>query len=242
MRVLVKSYGCSANQADGEALAGCLQAAGFELAESISEANVLVYNCCAVKGPTENRMIETLKRLPKAKKVVVAGCLPLISFDRLHREVRFDGVVGPAAGRRIVEVVKRVCSGEKAVALDGALSAKPDLCLPRVSGNPVVSVVPVSHGCLGACSYCCVVFARGRLRSCSVAEVIERFRVDLAAGSREFWVTSQDAACYGKDVGANLAELLKAVCGLEGDFRVRVGMMTPNLVLGMLNELIEAFR
>ncbi|HLC01147.1 MAG TPA: MiaB/RimO family radical SAM methylthiotransferase, partial [Candidatus Bathyarchaeia archaeon] len=88
-RILVKSYGCSANQADGETLAGCLQHAGFTLAENPQSADVIVYNCCAVKGPTENRMIAIVKRAPRGKKVIVAGCLPVINFDRLNRETRF---------------------------------------------------------------------------------------------------------------------------------------------------------
>ncbi len=241
MHVFVKSYGCSANLADGEVLAGCLAKAGYKLADSASKADVVIYNTCAVKGPTENRAIAVLKRAPKGKKVVVAGCLPLINFERLRREVRFDGVVGPAVGCEIAGVVRRVLAGEKVVALEGALTAKPGLGLPRLRSNPVVSVVPVSYGCLGSCAYCCVVSARGRLRSYTVKEVADCVRRDLAGGVKEFWVTSQDMACYGRDIGTNLAVLLKALGDLEGDFRVRVGMMTPNLVTDILGELIEAF-
>ncbi len=242
MHVFVKSYGCSANLADGEVLEGCLAEAGYELADSPSKADVIIYNTCAVKGPTENRAIAALKRSPKDKKLIVAGCLPLINFERLRREVCFDGVVGPAAGGEIAGVVSRVLAGEKVVALDGALTAKPGLGLPRLSSNPVVSVVPVSYGCLGSCAYCCVVSARGRLRSYTVKEINERVRKDLAAGAKEFWVTSQDTACYGRDIGTNLAELLKTLADVEGDFRVRVGMMTPNLVTAILGDLVEAFR
>jgi threonylcarbamoyladenosine tRNA methylthiotransferase CDKAL1 len=242
MRVFLKSYGCTANLADGEVLAGCLREAGFELAESAKTADVLVYNCCAVKGPTEDRMIEVLKRVPVGKRLVVAGCLPLVSFERLRCEVRFDGVAGAAAGNRIVDVVKRVCDGEKVAALEGALSWKPELGLPRLRQSSVVSVVPVSYGCLGACAYCCVVFARGRLRSYSIAEIVERVKADLGLGAREVWLTSQDNACYGRDFGASLAGLLEAVCSLPSNFRVRVGMMTPNFVGDTLNGLVDAFK
>src|SRR3989304_5725666 len=242
MRVFVRSFGCSANSADGEVLAGCLAAAGYELVDSASEASVLVYNTCAVKGPTEDRVIEVLKRAPQDKKVIVAGCLPLISFERLCREVRFDGAVGPAAGDAIADVVKRVLSGERVVDLAAALNSKPALGLPRKRSNPAISVVPVNYGCLGACAYCCVVHARGHLRSYSVKEVVERVKKDLAAGAKEFWVTSQDTACYGRDVGTNLAALLKALGDVEGSFKVRVGMMTPNMVTDILDELIEAFK
>jgi len=241
LRVLVKSFGCSANQADGEVLAGCLREAGFLLAENPQSADIVIYNSCAVKGPTEDRMISVVKRTPREKKVIVAGCLPMINPDRLSRETRFDGLVGPASGNSIVEVVKRVCTNEKVIALENALTTKPGLCLPRERSNPVVSVVPVNYGCLGSCSYCCVLFARGRLRSHSISEVIDRFRADLATGTREFWVTSQDVACYGRDLKTNLADLLKAVCRLPGDFRVRIGMMTPNTLVDILDELLEAY-
>ena len=242
MRIHLRSFGCSTNLADGEALAGCLTRAGFGLTETVQEADLIVYSCCAVKGPTEDRMIALLKRVPRGKKLVVAGCLPLTSFDRLQREVRFDGVIGPAAGSGIVGVVKRVLAGEKVVALENALTAKPRLSLPRLRSNPVVSLVPVSYGCLGSCAYCCVVFARGRLRSYSVGEIVEKVKLDLASGAREFWITSQDTACYGKDLSTNLAALLKSVCAVNGNFRVRVGMLTPNFALDMLDELVDAFK
>ena len=242
MRVFVKSFGCSANLADGEALAGCLAEAECELVDSIAAADVIVYNTCAVKGPTENRVIEALKRVPADKKLIVAGCLPLINSKRLRREVRFNGIVGPASGDKIVDVVRRVLNGERVVALQGAVKAKPNLNIPRLRLNPVIGIVPISYGCLGSCSYCCVVFARGRLRSYGIREIVDKVKDDLSAGVREFWFTSQDTGCYGRDVDTNLAELLKAVCSVEGDFRIRVGMMTPNTAKNILEDLIQAFR
>ena len=241
MQVFVRSFGCSANTADSEVLAGCLTAAGFTLADSETNAQIVIYNSCAVKGPTENRIIDALKRVPKDKKVIVAGCLPLISLERLVREVRFNAVLGPAAGESIVDVVQRVVNGETVMQLEKALTAKPRLDLPRILVNPVVSVVPVNFGCLGSCAFCCVVHARGHLRSYSIADVVKRVESDVAAGAREIWITSQDTACYGRDIGTNLAALLKAVTAVEGDFRVRVGMMTPNLVTPFLSDLISAF-
>jgi threonylcarbamoyladenosine tRNA methylthiotransferase CDKAL1 len=239
-RVFVKNFGCSSNVADGEVLAGCLTEAGFQLAASESEADLIIYNTCAVKGPTENRIIDVLKHTPKDKKIVVAGCLTKISFERLCREAHFDGAVGPAVGKEIVDVVKRVLAGEKVVNLAPAKN-KPLLSLPRHQTNSIISIVPVNFGCLGSCTYCCVVFARGHLRSYSIKEVLERVQSDYEAGAKEFWITSQDTAAYGRDLGTDLAELLTALGGLAGDFRVRVGMMTPNLVTEMQSRLITAF-
>jgi len=242
MQVFIKSFGCSTNLADGEALAGCLAEAGYKLVGTFEAADVIICNTCAVKGPTENRMIEILKRVPSDKKLIVSGCLPLINFERLRKEVRFDGIVGPAVGNRVIDVVRRVLNGEQVVALEGAVNAKPSLDLPRLRLNSVVGIVPINYGCLGSCAYCCVVFARGSLRSYSIQEIVERVRTDLASGVREFWITSQDTACYGKDKGTNLASLLKALCGIEGDFKIRVGMMTPNFAKSILEDLVEVFQ
>jgi threonylcarbamoyladenosine tRNA methylthiotransferase CDKAL1 len=240
-QVFIKNFGCSSNMADGEVLAGCLKEAGFQLATSESEADLIIYNTCAVKGPTENRIINIIKHAPKDKKIIVAGCLTIISFERLCREAHFDAAIGPAVGKKIVNVVTRVLAGEKIVDLAKA-NTMPPLTLPRQTSNPVVSIVPINFGCLGSCTYCCVIFARGHLCSYSIKEVLERVQNDYAAGAKEFWITSQDTASYGKDIGTDLAELLTILNCLEGDFRVRVGMMTPNLVTEMQTRLITAYK
>jgi len=72
--------------------------------------------------------------------------------------------------------------------------------------------------------------------------LVERVKRDLDSGAREIWLTSQDTACYGKDIDTDLAELVRAVCEIDGDFFVRVGMMTPNRVLEILDDLVGAYR
>lgn len=239
-RVYVRSFGCPTNLADGECMAGCLSRADYKIVENVGDADILIYNTCAVKSPTENRIMEILRRAPRDKRVLVTGCLPLINFDRLKAEVRLDGVLGPAPGSEIVDAVRRVDRGEKVVALEK--NSKPSLDLPKVPINRAVGIIPISYGCRGSCSYCCVVFARGRLRSYSINEVVRRLEHDLASGTREIWLTSQDTACYGRDIATNLADLLTEVCKIRGKFFVRVGMMTPNHALELLDELVEAYK
>ena len=241
MRVFVKSFGCSTNVADSEVLAGCLVRAGHELVGNTSSADIVIYNTCAVKGPTENRMVEALKQIPGSKKLVVAGCLPSVNLRRLLREVRFDGIIGPAAGEKIVDVVDRVSRGEKIKVLEPAAHRLPELSLPRVYSSSIVSILPISYGCLGSCAYCCVIFARGCLQSYDVRDIVREMKSDFELGYREFWLTSQDVACYGRDKGTNLAELLETLCTVEGDFKIRVGMMTPNMVMEMFEDLPEVF-
>ena len=235
MKIAIKNYGCSANTADTEIMIGCLTKQGHQITTE-QEADLIIFNSCAVKGPTENRIINQIKQTPKNKKIIIVGCLPKISLERLKTETRFDGVAGPSIGNDIIQLVERVAKGEKVVDLK-ALEEKPKLNLPRVNTNPIVSVLPINFGCLGSCAYCCVVFARGKLRSYTIPEIVERVKTDVASGIQEFWVTSQDTACYGREIGKNLAELLHEIGQVEGEFKVRVGMMTPNMITDMQPEL-----
>lgn len=239
MRIYVKGFGCSSSLADAEVLAGLLKSAGYSIVRNPDNAELLIYNTCAVKAPTENRIISLLKRVHK-KKLIVAGCLPLVNFERLRREVRFDGVVGPAFGEGIVDVVRYVSQGLHVERLE--IGSMPPIDLPRERVNPAISIIPISYGCLGSCSYCCVRFARGKLRSYGTREIRRRVERDIEEGIQEFWLTSQDTACYGQDIGSSLADLMNEICSVRGDFLVRVGMMTPNNLLSTFDEVMHAFR
>jgi len=239
-RIYVRSFGCPTNLADGEVIIGCLLEAGHEVVQKIEDADILIYNTCAVKTPTENRIMNILKNSPANKKLIVAGCLPLINFERLRAEVKADGVVGPSPGVRIVDAVSKVASGQEVIMLEK--DSKPSLDVHKVRTHKVIGIIPINYGCLGSCSYCCVVFARGHLRSYKTDEIVKRTKSDLASGVKEIWLTSQDTGCYGKDIGSNLATLLGQMCGIDGEFFVRVGMMTPNYALESLDELIQVYK
>ncbi|UCE28851.1 MAG: tRNA (N(6)-L-threonylcarbamoyladenosine(37)-C(2))-methylthiotransferase [Candidatus Bathyarchaeota archaeon] len=239
-RVYVRSFGCPTNIADGECIIGCLSQVGYEIVENVEAADILIYNTCAVKSPTENRMIEVLRRVSEDKQLIVTGCLPLINFERLRNQVRFDGVLGPAPGSEIIKAVDKVGRGEKVVTVKR--DSKPGLDLPRTHLNETVGIVPINYGCLGSCSYCCVLFARGNLRSQTTDAIVKRVQRDLASGVNEIWLTSQDTASYGKDLETNLVDLLNEVCTIKENFFIRVGMMTPNYALELLDGLIDAYR
>ena len=242
VKVFIASFGCASNLADSNTLAGCLVDAGFSVVDRLEDADVVIVNTCAVKGPTENRVISFLKKISPNKKLIVAGCLPLINFHRLNREVRFDGVVGPAFGERIVDVVKHVLNGEKIVDLENSLEAKPRLDLPCFRLNKIVDVIPIAYGCLGECAYCCVRFARGKLRSYPPEEIVKRVKRSLRQGVREIWLCSQDTAIYGWDINHNLPEVLRKICEIkDSNFIVRVGMMRPDHALQIADELAEVY-
>jgi len=242
VRVYVESYGCSRNRADGEIMEAMLLKAGHELVEAPEKADYVVVNTCAVKDPTELKMAKRIKELlDSGKKVIAAGCLVHVNPDAI--DPRVSGILGVKSIDRIAEAIDAAERGEKLVSVEGWRERNIDkLELPRLWKPGVAFVVPIGEGCLNACTYCATRFARGVLKSYRPELVVRWVKEAIARGYREIILSSEDTGCYGFDLGTNLAELLDEITAIEGEFRVRVGMMNPNHVLKFLDELIDAYR
>src|SRR4030042_1612591 len=176
------------------------------------------------------------------KKTIITACLPLITPQRRQKETHFNAATGPAPATQITDIINRITKGEHIIALQNALTANPPLTLQHTQTNPDISIIPINYGCQGNCASCCVTHARGKLRSYTITEINERIKHDLTTNTKEIWLTSQDTASYGKDNNTNLAELLNAITNVKGNFKIRVGMMTPNTAIPFLSELIEQFK
>jgi MiaB-like tRNA modifying enzyme len=104
----------------------------------------------------------------------------------------------------------------------------------------VVAIVPISEGCLSFCSYCATKLAKGKLRSFDKKEILENIKMTLQSGAKEIQLTSQDLAIYGLEKGKFLLpELLKEISKIEGDFRVRLGMMNPKFARKIFGKILK---
>lgn len=240
-KVCILTYGCSANVADSEIMAGLLKQEGFELVSSIERSDLNIINTCMVKTPTEHRMIYEIQELTKTNKpLIVAGCMPKTSRKIIEDINPSASIIGPDSIEKIVYASIAAMRGNKAVLLED--SKKPKLCLPRERKNPVIGVIPISSGCLSSCSYCSVRFARGRLFSSPIEAVVKEAKRAIEDRCKEIYLTSQDNSCYGKDTGKRLPELLNEVCKIQGKFFVRVGMVNPLYTKEILDDLIKSYK
>lgn len=240
MRVYIETYGCTTNQADTDIMRGILSQK-HDLVENPDDADVVVVNTCGVIDFTERKIVRRIKELKNSgKRVIATGCLSRISRNSL-REV-CDALVSPDNVHRIEEAVEGVVRGKRVEILEVTSVDKSELCTykKRLNEN-AIAIVSISEGCLGSCSYCATKIARGRLRSFSVESIVREVEVAVKAGYREIQLTSQDTGAYGLDRGTNLAELLERISEVDGDFRVRVGMMNPQHAVAILDDLINAF-
>jgi threonylcarbamoyladenosine tRNA methylthiotransferase CDKAL1 len=232
MRVYVETYGCTANKGDTELLLGQLKMANIPIASSLDEADTVVVNTCAVKGVTYRRMLSRIQALRGlGKRVVVAGCLPLIDPKSIRG---LDAI----SCRSITYLPQVIRNGSCQILLGQAVE-KP--LLPRTRLSQVSAIVQISEGCLSQCSYCSVRIARGRLRSFKPEFIEQQVRQAVGEGAKEILITSQDNAVYGRDIGIDLPSLLERLTLIEGNFRIRVGMMNPSFLPEIQDRLVEVF-
>ncbi len=239
-KVWVKAFGCSANIADSEIIKGILSNNGYELTHIRKNSDINVLVTCAVKDVTEHRMISKIKRYSKEKPLVVAGCLPKTSKNLIESFSPNSSLMGPQSLDKTLKVIDASLHGQKVVALEDSMSTKVNL--PRLRLNPVVSIIEISSGCLSECSFCQTKLAKGTLRSYRIGEIVRQMEDDLAANCKEIWLTSTDNGCYGMDLKTDLVDLLEDCSNVEGDYKIRVGMMNPMYVPRFLDTLISLYR
>jgi threonylcarbamoyladenosine tRNA methylthiotransferase CDKAL1 len=236
-KICIKTYGCSLNQADTEVIKAALAEKGFVFTDSIEDSDLVILNSCAVKGPTESKFFTLLDNLKKQhKKVVVAGCIAQSMPEKLTEYSK----IGTDQLDAICEIVDETLSDNTVSLL--VQERKNKLEMKKTRSNPLTEIIPISNGCMGACTYCITKIARGSYMSFPEKDIVNTAKKAIDEGVKEIYLTSQDNGCWGFDIDSDLSELLKKVSDLDGDFMIRVGMANPNHILKILNKLVQVFK
>lgn len=234
MKIAVDTYGCTRNKADGELIKGQIKDSENLEESDIESSDIIILNTCGVKNKTQSKMLNRLKRYrEKGKKVLVAGCLPKINQKEL--EDREAAMTGPDSISKIPKALKELQEGEKPIYLDGEKEEK--LNMNKKISKGVTGIIPIAEGCLGNCSYCGVKNARGSLYSYPSEKILEEAKRMIKDGKKQIYLTSQDTGCYGYDQDKKLPELLEELNNIDGDFKIRVGMMNPEHAMEIKEEL-----
>jgi len=239
-KVWVEAYGCSASMADSEMISGLLKGAGYDIATSSSEGALNLIVTCSVKDTTEHRMVSRIKAMSKSgKPLVVAGCLPKADRAKVESLNSAASLLGPHSIENAAAVVGSALAGNRLVALEDSATDK--INIPRVRLNPAISIVEIASGCMSECTFCQTKIAKGWLRSYRIGDILRQIQADVKAGCKEVWLASTDNGCYGKDIGTDLVELLNACSSIEGDFKIRLGMMNPMYIPELVDRMIDSF-
>jgi threonylcarbamoyladenosine tRNA methylthiotransferase CDKAL1 len=246
-KIHIETYGCSFNSADGETMAGVLAESGFQLIDDPDQADLVIMNTCTVKDRTYLNFEKRFHQLKQAAdngtgpQLVISGCIPR-AYEKsdLLEDV---SALGPDSIGDITQVVRGTLDGKKIRNIrsgENRSTLKDRMHLPARRQNPVIELLPISSGCLSACTFCQTRLARGRLLSYRPGDIISRAKKAVGEGARELWLTSQDTGAYGKDCDYPLTRLLKGLCEIDGDFRIRLGMTSPIWIHEDLDPILDA--
>ena len=245
----VQSFGCQLNFCDGEKYKGILQDLGYELTDTPEDADIILFNACAVRAHAESRVIGRLGALKAIREknprliVGLCGCMAEEQAvrDLLKKSYPFVNLVlGAGAMERLPESILQVYRGQKrAESLE--FSGLPDEALPTVRDSGFQASVPVMYGCNNFCTYCIVPYVRGRERSRTPEAIEAEVRGLIAQGYREILLLGQNVNSYGRGLGeeTNFPALLRRLDAIEGDYFIRFMSShpkdaTPELIDTML--------
>jgi len=244
----VHTYGCQQNVSDSERMKGMLREIGFDFTETVEEADLVLFNTCAVREHAENRVFGNVGALKKHKQkhgciIVLCGCMTQQQSvaDKIKESYPFvDILFGTRVIYRLPEFICRcLTTGTRVFELGGDDSIAEGLPVRR--DGSFKGWLPIMYGCNNFCTYCIVPYVRGRERSRSPEDILNEAREMIAAGFKDITLLGQNVNSYGKGEahGVNFAKLLRMINDLDGDFQIRFMTSHPK---DCTIELLDAMR
>ncbi len=235
LKVAAMTLGCKANQADTQAMLAQLISAGYEAAAEGDAADVIIINTCTVTNISDRKSRQALSRA-KAENpgalIVAAGCYA----QRAPEELLNLGVhlaLGPGSVGEIAQLIERARE-EGALDAVAALPSEFDIDEARAAEGKTRVNLKIQDGCDRFCAYCIIPYTRGKPRSRPLGDIRRRAKAFADEGYLEVVLTGIHLASYGRDIGANLLDAVRAAC--EFVPRVRLGSLEPML---LTDEFIE---
>ena len=227
-----ETYGCQQNVNDTERIRGMLSKAGFEFTENAEDADLIIYNTCAVRENAEQKVfgrLGILKHMKESKKdLMIAMCGCMVQQEHITEKIKrvyghVDLIFGTHALWRMPELLYRAMH-EKGVVVDitpsdGAIAED----VPILRDKEQKAWVSIQYGCNNFCSYCIVPYVRGRERSRKPDVILNEVRNLVANGTTEISFLGQNVNSYGKDLDCNVdfSDILRMTNEIEGVRRIR---------------------
>jgi tRNA-2-methylthio-N6-dimethylallyladenosine synthase len=227
-RYHVTTFGCQMNAHDSERIKGMLEELGLGEAPEKEEADVLVFNTCTIREKPDQRFAahlaqaRALKERDPGKVIAVGGCYAEAQRERLftlypYVDVAFGPGSIPHLGEWLGAGGEGVERGVFGIAEERAFAGR----LPLHRERHFQAWVQISMGCNSVCSYCIVPAVRGREVSRRPGEILAEVEGLAREGVRELTLLGQNVNSYGRDVGSDFAELLRACDTVDGIERIR---------------------
>lgn len=240
MKLYMQSLGCAKNQVDSEMLLGVLKD-NVTLVEDPSDAELLLLNTCAFIEPARQEAITTIFNLVGIKettgaKLVVCGCLPQRYKEEIIKLIpEVDRFITIDEYSNLGEIMNQVLQAS----FPYQRQFDP---LERIYSTPeYMRYVKIAEGCMNRCAFCAIPLIRGTLKSRTIESIVKEVEDAVSTGVYEINLIAQDTTKYGYDLYHKhaLVDLLRELVLIEGDFKIRLLYLYPELVTDELITLIK---
>ena len=253
-KLFIETYGCQMNVADSEVVASVMQMAGYEMCESVEEADAVFLNTCSVRDNAEQKIYHRLETLDAERRkrqkangliIGVLGCMAERVKEELLEQHGVDLVAGPDAYLSLPDLVAQAETGHKAMNIElSTTETYRDVVPQRIGlGHKIGGFVSIMRGCNNFCHYCIVPYTRGRERSRDVESILREVRDLRDRGFKEVTLLGQNVNSYralghsplavGEEPNANsqtqiaFPELLRRVAEAAPEMRIRFTTSHP---------------
>jgi len=242
-RVYIETYGCQMNASDSELLAGILVQNGYETADGLEDADVVLLNTCAIRENAETKVLNRLKQLHHRKRLQpnlilgVCGCMAQHTRSKMLDAAPYlDLVLGPDAYRSLPAALRSVAAGDAFVNLK--LDQDEDYAdIAPIRKDGIRAWLTVQRGCDKMCTFCIVPFVRGRERSVPAKLLVSEVKRLVDDGFKEVVLLGQTVNSY-HDGAHDFGDLLFAINDIEGIERIRFTSPHPSDATGGMIEAI----
>ena len=236
-KAALHNLGCKVNSYELEAMQQALENAGYRIVPFEPGADVYVINTCTVTNIADRKsrqMLHKARGMNPDAVVVAVGCYAQMRGKELEKDPAIDLIIGSDRKGDLVQELERYFAGggrrtdTSEIRKDREIEK---LETDRAEGH-TRAFLKVQDGCNQFCSYCIIPYARGRVRSRKIADVVQETERLVASGVQEVVLTGIHLCSYGKDLGEgeDLSALIRAVHQVEGICRIRLGSLEPGSI------------
>ena len=238
-KVALHNLGCKVNAYEVEAMQQLLENAGYETVPFEEGADVYVINTCTVTNIADRKsrqMLHKAKKMNPNAIVVATGCYAQADTEKLKEDTAVDLILGNNQKTQIVEALeeyeKEHAKQVQVIEINHTKEYE-ELSIASTAEH-VRAYIKVQDGCNQFCTYCIIPFARGRVRSRKIEEVLREVETLAAKGYKEVVLTGIHLSSYGvdfpKEERESLLSLIQAVSRVEGISRIRLGSLEPRII------------
>lgn len=236
MILFCHTFGCKVNQYETENIKEEFVSRGYTLTENSDEADICLVNTCTVTAQSDLKCRQLVRKIKKTNPecvLILAGCFPQAFAQKAENLTECDIIVGSNNKREIPDLTEKFLRNrQRIIKINPHRQGETIEPMTNYGGDKTRAYIKIQDGCDQRCTYCIIPDARGHICSKSLSQIKSEVEELVRSGHKEIILTGINLCCYGRDFrnGTRLTDAVETACSCEGDYRVRLSSLEPELI------------